>query len=109
MPPDFDLYGGGDLSSETHLGVSDCVLSSDMALLSGLRSWKRLCEGGWGPCRHGHGRGELTLGFRSSGSTLMTVAVLLVLCIYAAAYLGVGRAPCAWRLEFQRLLIDRPH
>lgn len=41
MPPAFDLYGGGDLSSKTHLGVSDCALSSDMALLSGI-----LCGGG---------------------------------------------------------------
>lgn len=30
MPAALDLYGGGELRSETHFGVSDCGLSSDI-------------------------------------------------------------------------------
>lgn len=32
MPAALDLYGGGELRSETHFGVSDCGLSSDIVL-----------------------------------------------------------------------------
>lgn len=38
MPPDLDLCAGGEARSDTHLGTSSWILSSDM-IASGLKSW----------------------------------------------------------------------